>query len=205
MIDPEHGSRCRHVDSDQAEPGADSGCCRGQAAGTLSVSAYPYPRSDLAGHAGAAAGRRADGNHDSEHPAVPDHRRGRLRHPGDFFMIVVEKTRDIGILKSLGASSRGVMSIFLGYGLSLGVVGSGVGVVLGLLFVWNINEIASVIELDHRPRGLRSDDLLLSRNSHHHQSVHGDLDRLRSHEHRRGASVLPALRAARASGGGTSL
>ena len=43
-------------------------------------------------------------------------------------MIVVEKTRDIGILKALGASSRGVMSIFLSYGLSLGIVGSGVGV-----------------------------------------------------------------------------
>ena len=64
-----------------------------------------------------------------------------------FYMIVVEKTRDIGILKSLGASSRGVMSIFLGYGLSLGVVGSGVGVVLGLLFVWNINRIAELIEM----------------------------------------------------------
>src|SRR5207253_10700784 len=31
-----------------------------------------------------------------------------------FTMIVSEKYRDIGILKSLGASSRGVMSIFLG-------------------------------------------------------------------------------------------
>lgn len=59
-----------------------------------------------------------------------------------FFMIVVEKTRDIGILKSLGASSRGVMGIFLSYGLTLGVVGSGVGLVGGLLFVKYINEIA---------------------------------------------------------------
>jgi lipoprotein-releasing system permease protein len=58
-----------------------------------------------------------------------------------FFMIVVEKTRDIGILKSLGASSRGVMSIFLSYGLALGIVGSGVGVALGLAFVKNINTI----------------------------------------------------------------
>ena len=64
-----------------------------------------------------------------------------------FYMIVVEKTRDIGILKSLGASSRGVMSIFLGYGLSLGIVGSGVGVIMGLLFVWNINRIAELIEV----------------------------------------------------------
>lgn len=62
-----------------------------------------------------------------------------------FFMIVVEKTRDIGILKSLGASSRGVMTIFLSYGLGLGVVGSGVGIVLGLTFVAYINEIEEAL------------------------------------------------------------
>lgn len=59
-----------------------------------------------------------------------------------FFMIVVEKTRDIGILKALGASGRGVMGIFLAYGLSLGMVGSGAGMIAGLLFVVNINKIA---------------------------------------------------------------
>jgi lipoprotein-releasing system permease protein len=58
-----------------------------------------------------------------------------------FSMIVVEKTRDIGILKSLGASSRGVMSIFLGYGLMLGLVGSALGTVLGLALTHYINEI----------------------------------------------------------------
>lgn len=63
-----------------------------------------------------------------------------------FFMIVVEKTRDIGILKALGAPSGGVMSIFLNYGLSLGVVGSGAGMVIGLLFVHYINGIAKVLE-----------------------------------------------------------
>jgi lipoprotein-releasing system permease protein len=62
-----------------------------------------------------------------------------------FYMIVVEKTRDIGVLKALGASSRGVMAIFLSYGLSLGVVGSGVGVVIGLLFVYYINEIEALL------------------------------------------------------------
>ena len=63
-----------------------------------------------------------------------------------FFMIVVEKTRDIGVMKSLGASSTGVLGIFLSYGFSLGTVGAGVGAVLGLLFVHYINDIAAVIE-----------------------------------------------------------
>ncbi len=63
-----------------------------------------------------------------------------------FFMIVVEKTRDIGVLKSLGAPSTGVMSIFLSYGLSLGAVGAGVGVGLGLLFVANIETVRAGVE-----------------------------------------------------------
>jgi lipoprotein-releasing system permease protein len=62
-----------------------------------------------------------------------------------FYMIVVEKTRDIGILKSLGAHGRGVMGIFLSYGLLLGAVGAGTGMLLGLVFVHYINEIAEVL------------------------------------------------------------
>ncbi|QDT38477.1 ABC transporter permease [Stratiformator vulcanicus] len=64
-----------------------------------------------------------------------------------FYMIVVEKTRDIGILKALGANAHGIMSIFLSYGLGLGLVGSGVGTGLGLLFVYYINEISDLITL----------------------------------------------------------
>jgi len=63
-----------------------------------------------------------------------------------FFMIVVEKTRDIGTLKALGASGVGIMSIFLSYGVLLGIVGSGVGIVGGLVFIRNINSIAGLIE-----------------------------------------------------------
>jgi lipoprotein-releasing system permease protein len=63
-----------------------------------------------------------------------------------FFMIVVEKTRDIGILKSLGAPGSGIASIFLAYGVLLGIVGSLAGAILGLLFVHNINTIAGWIE-----------------------------------------------------------
>ncbi|MDA0835980.1 MAG: FtsX-like permease family protein [Planctomycetota bacterium] len=64
-----------------------------------------------------------------------------------FYMIVVEKTRDIGILKALGASSNGIMTIFLSYGLALGAVGGGVGVIVGLLFVKYINGIEAFISM----------------------------------------------------------
>ena len=64
-----------------------------------------------------------------------------------FFMIVVEKTKDIGVLKALGAPSSGVMSIFLAYGMALGLVGTGAGVILGLLFVRYINQIAEVVQV----------------------------------------------------------
>lgn len=63
-----------------------------------------------------------------------------------FYMIVVEKTKDIGILKALGAPSSGIMSIFLSYGLVLGMVGTGVGIVLGYVFVIHINSIADAVQ-----------------------------------------------------------
>jgi len=58
-----------------------------------------------------------------------------------FTMIVAEKYRDIGVLKSLGASNAGVGQIFLGYGLLLGAIGCGCGSAAGLLITRYINEI----------------------------------------------------------------
>jgi lipoprotein-releasing system permease protein len=63
-----------------------------------------------------------------------------------FLLIVIEKTRDIGILKSMGASCWGIMGIFVGYGLTLGLIGAGAGIALGLTFSAHINEIKDVVE-----------------------------------------------------------
>lgn len=62
-----------------------------------------------------------------------------------FYMVVAEKTRDIGILKSVGASGSGVATIFLGYGLAIGIVGAGLGLLLSWLLVKNINEIHTAL------------------------------------------------------------
>ncbi|MGC4032471.1 MAG: FtsX-like permease family protein [Tepidisphaeraceae bacterium] len=57
------------------------------------------------------------------------------------YMIVVEKTRDIGIIKSIGATSQGIAAVFLGYGLAIGVVGGLAGLGAGWLFMRYINGI----------------------------------------------------------------
>ncbi|MCP4251691.1 MAG: ABC transporter permease [bacterium] len=62
-----------------------------------------------------------------------------------FYMVVEKKTRDIGIIKSLGASSSGVATIFLMYGAAVGVVGSALGATLGAVFVHYINEIQDML------------------------------------------------------------
>ena len=58
-----------------------------------------------------------------------------------FYMIVAEKIKDIGIIKSVGATAGGIATIFLGYGAAIGIVGGGLGVLVGGLIVFYINEI----------------------------------------------------------------
>jgi lipoprotein-releasing system permease protein len=57
------------------------------------------------------------------------------------YMIVNQKTRDIGIVKSVGATSLGIAQIFIAFGAAIGVVGGLFGCVLGTVFVWCINDI----------------------------------------------------------------
>ena len=57
------------------------------------------------------------------------------------YMIVLQKTRDIGIVKAIGGSPLGVACIFLVYGAGIGVVGSALGAALGFYFVRYINNV----------------------------------------------------------------
>lgn len=62
------------------------------------------------------------------------------------FMVVMEKTRDIAILKSMGATGASIMKIFVLEGLIIGVIGTLVGVVSGLLIALNLEPIINVIQ-----------------------------------------------------------
>jgi len=58
-----------------------------------------------------------------------------------FWAMVSEKTKDIGVLRSIGASRLGVAWLWLRYGMSIGVVGAILGGALAYSVVWNINPI----------------------------------------------------------------
>ena len=91
------------------------------------------------------------------------------------FMVVMEKTRDIAILKSMGATSRSIMRIFVFEGVIIGVFGTIIGVLGGLLVALNLEPIVSVVQkvtgfelfskdiyyLDHFPSQVIPSDVVL--------------------------------------------
>ena len=62
------------------------------------------------------------------------------------FMVVMEKTKDIAILKSMGGTGLSVMKIFVLEGLVVGVIGTFFGVLGGLLIALNLETIVTVIQ-----------------------------------------------------------
>ncbi|MBW8016346.1 MAG: ABC transporter permease [Planctomycetes bacterium] len=58
-----------------------------------------------------------------------------------FYMIIGHKTRDIGIMRSIGVSSWSVVSIFLLFAGMVGVVGSAIGASAGCSFLVKINDM----------------------------------------------------------------
>jgi len=91
------------------------------------------------------------------------------------FMVVMEKTRDIAILKSMGATGSSIMKIFVLEGLIIGFTGTLLGVASGLLVAFNLESIISVIQkvtgqnffskdiyyLDHFPSQIVTSDVVL--------------------------------------------
>ena len=62
------------------------------------------------------------------------------------FMVVMEKTKDIAILKSMGATGLSIMKIFVLEGLIIGIIGTLLGVASGLLIALNLEPIIGTIQ-----------------------------------------------------------
>ena len=62
------------------------------------------------------------------------------------FMVVMEKNRDIAILKSMGATGGSIMKIFILEGLVIGITGTLLGVASGLLIALNLEPIIALIQ-----------------------------------------------------------
>lgn len=61
-------------------------------------------------------------------------------------MLVMQKRKEIAILKSMGATNRSVMSVFIVQGLIIGVAGTGLGLLLGLAIAHNLDAIVVAVE-----------------------------------------------------------
>jgi lipoprotein-releasing system permease protein len=81
---------------------------------------------------------------------------GALNIIGALVMVVIEKNRDIAILRAMGATRRSIMHVFMLQGLFVGVVGTLGGLVSGLGLCWLIEKIpirlpADIYTLDRLP------------------------------------------------------
>jgi lipoprotein-releasing system permease protein len=77
-------------------------------------------------------------------------------------MIVMEKNKDIAILKSMGATSRSIMKIFIFQGLIIGVIGTALGCVTGLAVALNLQKVSIFVEKIFRFKILPGDVYYLS-------------------------------------------
>ncbi len=62
-------------------------------------------------------------------------------------MLVKNKTKDIGVLRTMGASKSQLLKIFILNGFFIGLVGTLLGLLLGITFCYNINNIKDFIEI----------------------------------------------------------
>ena len=82
-------------------------------------------------------------------------------------MVVVDRTREIGILKSMGVTNGGVLNVFILQGLWIGIIGATVGTLLGSGLCWVLDtyEIIrippDVYFVDRLPVALKAFDVIL--------------------------------------------
>ncbi len=62
-------------------------------------------------------------------------------------MLVKDKSRDIAILRTMGATRSSMMRVFLIAGASIGILGTIAGAISGIVFCWNIETIRQVVAL----------------------------------------------------------
>lgn len=76
-------------------------------------------------------------------------------------MLVKNKTRDIAILRTIGASPSSILRVFFMAGASIGVAGTVTGLVLGLLFCLNIGAIQHFLEFVFQTQLFNADVYML--------------------------------------------
>jgi lipoprotein-releasing system permease protein len=78
-------------------------------------------------------------------------------------MTVTDKHADIAILRTLGASPQSIMGIFMVQGAMVGIIGTGLGLVLGLGVAFNIDTLVPALERALGASFLPQDIYLISR------------------------------------------
>ncbi len=76
-------------------------------------------------------------------------------------MLVKNKTKDIAILRTIGASPSAILRVFFMAGSMIGVAGTIAGLVLGLLFCLNIGSIQHFLEWVFQTKLFNSDVYML--------------------------------------------
>jgi lipoprotein-releasing system permease protein len=61
-------------------------------------------------------------------------------------MLVKDKSRDIAVLRTMGATKGAMMRVFLITGASIGVVGTFAGLIVAILFCWKIDQIRLFVQ-----------------------------------------------------------
>jgi lipoprotein-releasing system permease protein len=82
-------------------------------------------------------------------------------------MVVVDRTREIGILKSMGMTDRMILRIFMIQGLSIGVIGTTLGTIIGLVIGWALDTFeiikipADVYFVEKLPVSIHATDVVM--------------------------------------------